>query len=159
MKRKLTKEEKAFCRCFSALRNVREAAALSGFEGGAQAAAQALGERKELRSMVEGFDALAGDLSKEAVAGLRRLAFGSVADGVRLLLCEGETDPAEIEKMDLFNVAEIKKPRGGGLEIKFFDRLKPLERLLEAGASSGDKGASAFYEALNAGAKALVGRK
>jgi hypothetical protein len=34
-----------------------------------------------------------------------------------------------MESLELFNVSEIKKPKGGGIEIKFFDRLKALEHL------------------------------
>lgn len=59
--------------------------------------------------------------------------------------------------MDLFNISEIKRPKGGGLEIKFFDRLKPLEKLQEISTDSSQT-ALPFYEALNNGAKALNGR-
>ena len=31
--------------------------------------------------------------------------------------------------MDLFNISEIKKPKDGAMEIKFFDRIKALEKL------------------------------
>lgn len=60
--------------------------------------------------------------------GYEKLAYGKITDAVRLLFAE---DPGaeEIGKMDLANVAEIKRPRGGGMEIKFFDRLKALQCL------------------------------
>ena len=60
-----------------------------------------------------------------------RLAFGSVADAMKLMLCEESMSTEEIERLDLFNVSDIKRPKGGGLEIKFFDRQKALERLIE----------------------------
>ncbi|CDD52605.1 terminase small subunit [Ruminococcus sp. CAG:379] len=48
----------------------------------------------------------------------------------------------QLSRLDLFNVSEIKKVKGGGLEIKFFDRQKALERMYEY-ASSADSGATA----------------
>ena len=53
---------------------------------------------------------------------------------------------------------EIKKPKGGGLEIKFFDRLKALEKL-SAICENGDESSSMpFYEAIRKSAKALDGK-
>lgn len=60
--------------------------------------------------------------------GYERLAFGGIADAVRLLFTE-EPDLAALGKMDLYNIAEIKRPKGGGMEIKFFDRIKALQCL------------------------------
>jgi hypothetical protein len=50
-------------------------------------------------------------------------------------------------------VSEIKKPKEGALEIKFFDRFKALEKLAEE--TNDDKKSLPFYEALENGAKAL----
>ena len=33
--------------------------------------------------------------------------------------------------MDLFPITEIKRPRTGGIEMKFCDRLKALEKLAQ----------------------------
>ena len=33
--------------------------------------------------------------------------------------------------MDLYSVSEIKRPKDGSMEIKFFDPLKALEKLYE----------------------------
>ena len=60
----------------------------------------------------------------------------------------------EIEKLDLFNVSEIKRPKGGGLEIKFFDRLKALERLDKISGGE-EHSQSSFIQALSEGAKNL----
>ena len=81
--------------------------------------------------------------------GYEKLAFGSVNDAVRLLFAE-ELDVDALKKMDLFNVAEIKRVKGGGMEIKFADRLKALqclEQLREAGS-----GGEGLYRALEASA-------
>ena len=85
------------------------------------------------------------------MAGLKRLAFGSCRDAVTLAFAE-ELPPAEIiGKLDLFNVSEIKRDKGGGVEIKLFDRLKALEKLYELEmAQDGRNTAAGLIEALSA---------
>ena len=63
-------------------------------------------------------------------AGLERLAFGRANDAAELVFSE-EITPHKLAKADLYNVSEIKKVKGGGVEIKFFDRQKALEKLWE----------------------------
>ena len=87
--------------------------------------------------------------------GFEQLAFGSVTDAVRLLF-EEELNRAALDEMDLFNVAEIKRMKGGGMEIKFADRLKALQCLEQMeGASGNDSGD--FYRALEQTAASLKG--
>ncbi len=62
--------------------------------------------------------------------GLSRLAFGSINDAAALLFAE-EPTREQVLSADLFNVAEIKKVKGGGVEMKFYDRQKALEKLVE----------------------------
>lgn len=83
--------------------------------------------------------------------GYERIAFGSISDAVKLIFCEAP--PRAVNKMDLFAISEIKKIKGGGMEIKFFDRLKALQCL--EGLKNDEKVQGGFYEALEAGAKAL----
>ncbi|MCM1132145.1 MAG: terminase small subunit [Ruminococcus flavefaciens] len=73
--------------------------------------------------------------------GLKHLAFGSCNDAVVLAFAEELPPPEVIEKLDLFNVSEIKRVKGGGVEIKLFDRLKALEKLyeIENSAENNDK--------------------
>ena len=59
-----------------------------------------------------------------------------------------------LPKLKLMNVSEIKRPKGGGMEIKFFDRIKALERLGSDKSSSSDSSLS-FYEALEKSANDL----
>ena len=92
----------------------------------------------------------------ELIAGYRRLAFGSVADAVKLLFHDGG-EPLDPETLDLFAVSDLKRPKGGGLEIKFFDRQRALERL-EALVSGDADGALPFYRALERSA-ALFGEQ
>lgn len=92
------------------------------------------------------------EIREEILEGYRRLAFGKVQDPVRLLFCE-ELTPNALKKMDLFNVSDIKRVKGGGMEIKFFDRIRALQCMQELGGA--DQPISGFYQALAQGAEAL----
>lgn len=86
--------------------------------------------------------------------GYRKLAFGPVADAVRLMFPEEGRVP-EIEGMDLFNIAKISAARGG-LEITFFDRLEALDRLsARQKEEAAPRDAFGFLDAVAAGAAAL----
>lgn len=84
--------------------------------------------------------------------GLSKLAFGCTADAVSLLFLDENAALERLPRLNLFNVSEIKRPKGGGMEIKFFDRIKACEKLREAAAGKGDEGLS-FYEALEKSAE------
>ena len=74
-------------------------------------------------------------LEEQIEKGLTELAFGSCCDAVKLI-----------------NVSEIKRPKGGGMEIKFFDRIKAFEKLIENDGERQENGLS-FYEALEKSAQ------
>lgn len=98
------------------------------------------------------------DIAALAVDGLRRLAFGTANDAVRLVMAEEQPSPEELARLDLFCVSEIKRQKGA-VEVRFFDRLKALEALLEwsrAGERDGGKTES-LYAALEKSAAALKG--
>ena len=63
--------------------------------------------------------------------GLERLAFGAVNDVIEVVMSEEGVASHKIKTMNFFNVSEIKKVKGGGVEIKLFDRQKAMEKLLE----------------------------
>ena len=84
--------------------------------------------------------------------GYRRLAFGSVADAVKLMFAPEDAPPV-IDGLDLFNISELRRTKGG-LEISFFDRLDALDRLAQQQAAE-QHDAPGFYEAIRAGAAAL----
>lgn len=63
--------------------------------------------------------------------GLTRLAFGRANDIARLVFADEMPSEEILAQMDLFHVSEIKRVKGGGVEVKLFDRQKALERLLE----------------------------
>ncbi len=88
---------------------------------------------------------------EKIMEGYERLAFGSAADAVRLLFVE-DISRQMLRGMDLFTVAEIRRPKGGGMEIKFFDRIRALQCMEAMGENDSPAG---FYEALQAAAEGL----
>lgn len=92
---------------------------------------------------------------KEVTEGLRHLAFGEIQDAVSLLFESEESIAQKLPKLDLFNISEIKRVKGGGMEIKFFDRLKALDKLSQVIGTADKAQTKSFYEALeNSTAKA-----
>lgn len=147
-KKKLTKKETDFCRHYVRLRNPKEAALRSGFTLLPEHRGVAMLSRKEIREKITELEKECPATSKLVSSGLQRLAFGSVGDAIRLILSVNENCSPDIDSLDLFNVSEIKITNGKGMEIKFFDRLKALERLADISCADSDNGALSFYEAI-----------
>ena len=110
--------------------------------------------RKEIADEIARLDKQRETTQNDIAIGYQRLAFGCISDAVCLLFSD-EVSPEEIEKMDLFNIAEIKRKKGGDIEIKFFDRLKALEKLQDIRTGNGDTVEASLYSAIEQGAKAL----
>ncbi len=153
MKRKgLSSREKEFCRLYLSLADPKAAAEQAGFTGDIAKMGNQLLTRTDVADEIARLCSLQRkSMSKMAAVGYQRLAFGSIADAVSLLYMESPS-PDTLRKMDLFSVSEIKRPKDGSMEIKFFDRMKALEKLSEG--VDGD-GAVSFYEAINRSARAL----
>ncbi len=154
MKTTLSQKQLSFCRHYVRTRNGREAAAASGFLLFPEKAAQKLLSNPKIRAEISALEAECNATRAELIAGYRRLAFGSVADAVKLLLQSGSEACLDPDALDLFSVAEIKRPKAGGMEIKFFDRQKALDRLSELQSGNGDS-ALPFYRALEQSAALL----
>ena len=65
------------------------------------------------------------------IDGLKKLAFGKVNDAVTLAFAEEIPPPELLAKMRLFYISSVKRVKGGGVEVQFFDRQKALEKLYE----------------------------
>ena len=74
------------------------------------------------------------------------LANAKAADAMRLACFPEEWD--EKTKHDLDGVTEIKRGTIGVIEVKFVDRGKLLERLLDATDHSGEEQVSRFLQAM-----------
>lgn len=144
----LSKKEKMFCRKYLESGDAVKAAYLSGIKKDPYSLLNKEEIKSEIKSLGETLNKNSEYIAKSA---LMRLAVGNVSDAVSLLFKE-ETGKSELEKLDLFMVSEIKR-KGDTTEIKFFDRFKAINSLLEG--FENEQSAVPFYEALKAGAKAI----
>ncbi len=93
---------------------------------------------------------------EEIREGLKRLAFGEIQDAVRLLYADEGEILEMLPQLNLYNISEIKRPKGGGMEIKFFDRIRALEKLRELDSCKPTEPLG-FYKALEEGARLAGG--
>lgn len=96
-------------------------------------------ENQKYKALISRFREVLSD-GGSVISGLKRLAFGSCSDAVYLVFADELPPPDVIDKLDLFNVSEIKRVKGGGVEVKLFDRLKALEKLFEFENTCSDRG-------------------
>lgn len=146
-------KEQLFCAYYSVCRNGREAAAKSGFRRPEQAAHRLLAS-KAVCDRIAALDETRKRQKADIAAGYARLALGTAADAVRLLF-QSDGELPDFDTLDLFLISEIKRPKGGGLEIKFFDRLKALEKLENLLCQSDADTANTLLSAIAQGAAAL----
>ena len=151
--KELTSKEKLFCTYYCLNRNGRESAVKSGYMFPEKSAIKLL-RRREITEEIARIDKQREATQKDIAIGYQRLAFGCISDAICLLFSD-EVTPEEIEKMDLFNISEIKRKKGGDIEIKFFDRLKALEKLEDIWSTHGEDEESSLFSAIEKGAKAL----
>ena len=151
MKKNLNTKEKLFCVFYSAKGNTVEAAALAGFDDPCKDGNTLLAREDIIEYISSVNQKKLEFLSRKAVTGYERLAFGSFNDAVGLLFSDSPSKE-DLSSIDLFNVAEIKRPKEGAMEIKFFDRIKALEKL-EMLDHSQQNSTSDFYNAIVNGIK------
>ena len=143
----MTKREERFCCYYSSNGNVRMSAVMAGYTNNPEQAGQELLMRNDISIKVKEYRNMRlNDLQFMALLGYERLAFGSIADCIQLLYME-KPDVKILEGMDLYMISEIKRPKDGAMEIKFFDRIKALEKLSEAQQNS-EENSLPFYKAL-----------
>ncbi|MCM1529191.1 MAG: terminase small subunit [Alistipes sp.] len=147
------KRKKLFCSCYVILGDAEEAALRAGYpkSNALLSAFQCLGD-KNCQSLISELKDLLSN-GGTAKTGLRRLAFGSCRDAVKLAFTEEMPSEKFLDSLDLYNVSEIKRVKGGGVEIRLFDRLKALEKLCELENESGSRDmAAGLMAALTASA-------
>lgn len=76
-----------------------------------------------------------------------KLANAGAGDAVRLA-CFPETEWGELGKLDLDALTEFKRGANGVIELKFADRARLLERLLDAADHSGEEQVDRFLRAM-----------
>ena len=86
---------------------------------------------------------------EEVLNGYRKLAFGSSNDALKLLFFEELPCWDALADLDIFNVSELNRPKGGGLHIKFYDRFEAMRHLIDMGGLAAiPDGVKTFYEAI-----------
>lgn len=146
----MKKRERTFCLFVSQGKTLEEASLLAGYKD--KNIGDSLIVRKDIMSEITSLLKAKAKLMNSLVSvGYQHLAFGGVADCISLITEESVSEE-RLKNMDLFMISEIKKPKDGAMEIKFFDRLKALEKLSSIGD---EKESISFYKALEDGAKAL----
>ncbi len=148
MGKNLTKKEADFCCLAASLGNAAEAAYKAGFTVLPQRKAEKLMRKKQISDEILKIKEKNAQ-NEEALTGLRRIAFGSVADAVNLAVNFDSDSGTDTHSLDLFSVSEIKYTSGKGVEIKFYDRLKALGMLLDAESVKENAGVLSIYEALS----------
>ena len=142
----MTKDEEAvrFCCAYVKLGNINEAAITAGCapEDALQWGTEILRKKKYRQLIFQLRTVFSGEIRDQVMCGLERLAFGSSADAVRLVLSEECPEEHELREMNLYNITEIKRVKGGGVEIKLFDRQKALERLMEYAGNADQRAAA-----------------
>lgn len=148
--KKLSKRERLFCSSFINNGNIAQAERAAGMKRG--------GDELITRDYIQEELARLSSVQEKSLkllarSGLKRLAMGSIADAISLINMEKPPTKAKLRNMDLFMVSEIKRTDKGGIEIKFFDRFKALDKLSESVDSV--ETVSPFYDALIQGAQSL----
>ena len=125
-------KRKLFCYFYLKLGNVQEAGIKAGFQPSiALVEGLKILENPSYQPQLQRLQTVTNlSVARLVTTGLERLAFGSINDAVTLACSDEFPPPQVLEKLDLFNISEIKRVKGGGVEIKFADRLKAMEKLL-----------------------------
>ena len=76
-----------------------------------------------------------------------KLADAGAGDAVKLA-CFPEEEWGRLEQLDLDALTEFKRGANGVIELKFADRARLLERLLDAADHSGEEQVDRFLKAM-----------
>lgn len=147
-------KEKEFCRLMTIYADPCRAAREAGYRHPKKAMTTLLG-REDIAAEIQrrGENARAVYRSA-AVSGLYRLACGDVGDAMLLLQHEDMSAEA-LRELDLMSVSEVKRS-DRGVEIKFADRVKAMDKLLEMlGNEMGHTASEGLLNAMLLSAEAL----
>ncbi len=150
-KKSLTEKELLFCKYMGTGLFPFEAAAKSGYIFPQRAALKLMGKKDILSEIKK--NAPSTPKTSEIAAGLRRLAFGSVADVIRLITAE-DIKSLNPDELELSAITELKFSKGGGIEVKLCDRIKALDALKSL-ADGEEKSDGGLFEALEKSAEML----
>lgn len=151
----LPEMQKKFCFELARTGNAVLAAKVAGYKKPGDKPAELLSKPEIADDVEQQAKLLRKIAAGTAYAGFERLAFGEVTDAVKLVFMENVRS-SDIDGMDLMNIAEIKRGKDNSVEIKFFDRIKALEKLRES-LIENDENAAGIIGALKSAALGLSG--
>ena len=151
----MKKREKDFCRLAAVYADLNRAAREAGYKKPEKALPK-LVTRSDIAAEIRRMSENSRSIYRDAAAGgLYRLACGDPADAMTVALCDS-VPLTRLKEMDLSAVQEIKRT-DRGVEIKFCDRIKALDRLAELTDSGVSQSAGSLIEAIMRSAEALSG--
>lgn len=152
----LSPRERLFCSAYARLGNGADAAGKAGYAAlTRERTALRLLTREDIRQEVARcLEAHRRHSAVMGLVGLERLALGGTGEAAALLAKGEELSPEELRQLDLFGVSQLKSFKGGGVEIKFFDRLRALELLIQQ-VDKEENTSHSLYQALEQGIQAL----
>ena len=150
----LKHREAEFCRLTAVLGNPVKAAERAGYKHPDEAWTQLI-TRQDIADEIHRAALEASRVFRDTLmCGVYRLMSSDNSDAVKLLYRDDISD-SEIEEMNLSGIAEMKRT-DKGVELKFFDRLKALDKLSELSDTVADsRSAGGLLEAMRLSAQAL----
>ena len=150
-------KEKEFCRLMTIYADPIKAAREAGYPH-PEKAWSALSAKEEIVSDIRRrCENIRSVYENTAICGLYKLAYGGVSDALTLLYREDLSED-DLQSLDLRNVSEIKRT-DKGIEVKFCDRIKAVDKLQELlGNGSGQGNGSGLLDAIMTSAEALGSR-
>lgn len=132
-------------------KSVKEAAILAGIDPEiAENEGLKLLKLKSVNKLIKRFAQNGFNDANGVKVGLKRLAFGEINDIMEVVLSDEPIGLRRLFQMNFYNISEVKKVKGGGLEVKIFDRQKAMEKLLEIYQNEENQtGAEEFFKALS----------
>lgn len=86
----------------------------------------------------------------DVLARLNDIAFGRANDIAKLAFLSGEQQTAELDRLDLTLLSEVKRNSSGAVEFKLLNRTEILKLLLdELDTDRAEGGAQSFFEAMD----------
>lgn len=146
--------EKEFCRLMTVTADPIKAAREAGYKNPERIWPE-LAAREEIVSEIRRrCENIRSVYEHTAVCGLYKLAYGGVSDALTLLYRD-DLSEGDLRSLDLRNISEIKRT-DKGIEIKFCDRIKAVDKLRELLSSVSEQGnGSGLLDAILMSAEAL----
>lgn len=149
--------EKEFCRLMTIYGDPIQAARQAGFKHPENAWSELCAREEIVSEIRRRSESIRSIFESTAACGLYRLAYGGVSDALTLLYRE-QLSEDDLKTLDLRNVSEIKRT-DKGIEIRFCDRIKAVERLHELlSADAEQEGSTGLLDAILLSAEALGSR-